>query len=132
MTSKNYDTEIQSYLERAEQSLRAAQELVQKNFYDAAASRAYYSAFYASAAALLRLNLGLSKHSGVIANIHQKYVKTGKLSKEHGKALNWLFELRNIGDYGITTHVTKEEAEKAIRAAQNFTDAIKTLPDEKE
>jgi len=59
----------------------------------------------------------LSKHSAVIASIHQRFVKTGKLDKEQGKALNWLFELRSVGDYGGTAHVSRQEVEQAIQAS---------------
>jgi len=44
-----------------------------------------------------------------------------------GRSLNWLFEVRNVGDYGVTSHVSGQETEQAIRAAQGFLQAIKTL-----
>lgn len=122
-----YDNEISANLERAEQSIQAAQELTRNGYYDFAASRSYYAAFYAATAVLLSQESELSKHSGVIARIHKDLVKTGKLTKEQGKALNWLFELRSIGDYGVTAHVSKEEAERAIQAARSFLGAIKPL-----
>ncbi len=71
--------------------------------------------------------LELSKHSAVIASIHQRFVKTGKLSKEQGKTLNWLFELRSVGDYGGTVHVSRQQAEQAIQAAEGFYAAIRAL-----
>ena len=126
MTSK-YEQEIAANLERAQMSLNAAKELADSNFYDFAASRAYYAAFYAATAALLDEGLELSKHSGVIASIHQRLVKTGKLDKEQGRDLNWLFELRNVGDYGVTIHVLKQDTEKAIEVAENFLNVIKSL-----
>ncbi|MBN1899928.1 HEPN domain-containing protein [Candidatus Sumerlaeota bacterium] len=46
-----------------------------KNFFDFAASRAYYTAFYCATAVLLNDGLDFSKHSGVIASIHQRFVK---------------------------------------------------------
>ena len=54
-------------------------------------------------------------------------VKTGKLDKEQGKELNWLFELRNVGDYGVTVHVSQQDAERAIRVAETFLRVIKSL-----
>jgi hypothetical protein len=90
-----------------------------------AAARAYYAAFYAATAALLSEGMEYQKHSGVIAAIHKFLVKTGKLDKENGKNLNWLFELRSIGDYGDTRHVPQEEAARAIAVAQSFVAAIK-------
>jgi uncharacterized protein (UPF0332 family) len=122
-----HTTEIAANLERAEQSIRAAQELTAGGFYDFAASRAYYAAFYAATAALLGEGLDLSKHSGVIAAIHQRFIKTGRLSKDQGKELNWLFELRNVGDYGVTVHVSQSDAARAIQAADSFLLAIKSL-----
>ena len=101
--------------------------MVAKGYYDFAASRAYYVAFYAATAALLGEGIDLSRHSGVIAHIHQRFVKTGKLDKDQGRALNWLFELRNVGDYGMTVHVSQQEAEKAVLIAEGFLCAIRPL-----
>jgi len=122
-----YEQEIAANLERAEKSIQAAKELATSGFYDFAASRSYYAAFYAATAALLYEGLEFSKHSGVIASIHQRLVKTGKVDKEQGKELNWLFELRNVGDYGVTIHVSQQDTEKAIRVAENFLRIIKSL-----
>lgn len=126
MTDK-YEREIAANLERAEQSIEASQELAVSEFYDFAASRAYYAAFYAATAALLNEEMELSKHSGVIASVHHRLVKTGKLDKEQGKELNWLFELRNVGDYGVIIHVSQQDAQRAIRVAKNFLRVIKSL-----
>ena len=122
-----YEQEIAANLERAEKPIQAATELTASGFYDFAASRAYYAAFYAATAVLLNEGLEFSRHSGVIASIHQRLVKTGKLDKEQGKELNWLFELRNVGDYGVTIHVSQQDAERAVRVAENFLCVIKSL-----
>lgn len=122
-----YEQEISANLERADLSLQAAKDLALKGYFDFAASRAYYAAFYGSTAVLLNEGLDISKHSGVIASIHQRFVKTGKLKAESGKDLNWLFEMRNIGDYGVTAHVSPRQAERAIQAAESFLKAVKTL-----
>jgi uncharacterized protein (UPF0332 family) len=119
--------EISSNLERAEQSIQAARQLASGGFYDFSVSRAYYAAFYAATAILLKEGLELSKHSAVIASIHQHFVKTGRLNREQGKLLNWLFELRNIGDYGGAEHVDSQQAEQAVHAAEEFLSAIKVL-----
>jgi uncharacterized protein (UPF0332 family) len=69
---------------------------------------------------LLGENIDTSKHSGVIATIHRLFVKQGRLDKEQGKNLNWLFELRGVGDYGVSEHVSSGEAHKSIRVAEDF------------
>ena len=126
MTLK-YAGEITANLQRAEASIRAAKELASKSYYDFVASRAYYAAFYAATALLLSKELEFSRHSGVIASIHQRFVKTGKLDKRHGKDLNWLFVLRGVGDYGATIHVSQQDAVRAIEIAEDFLETTKLL-----
>ena len=48
-----HTSEVVAYWERAEQSLEAARDLAAGGYYDIAASRAYYAAFYAATAVLL-------------------------------------------------------------------------------
>jgi uncharacterized protein (UPF0332 family) len=127
MTLPLFEPEIMANLQRAEESLRAAQLLYEAGHWDFAAARAYYAAFYAATAALLSEGREYQKHSGVIAAIHKFLVKTGKLDKEHGKNLNWLFELRSIGDYGDIRRVPQADAAKAIEVAGSFVGAINKL-----
>ena len=107
--------------------MQVAKELLDKGYYDVSASRAYYAAFYAASALLLNEGLDTSKHGGVIALIHQHFVKSGKLSKEQGRNLNWLFELRGVGDYGVSLHVESEDAIRAVDIAKDFFEATKAL-----
>ena len=129
MKSK-YTEEITANLKRGVESIEAAKNLLAEGFFDFSASRAYYAAFYAATAVLLNEGFEFKKHSGVIAAIHQKFIKVGKLDEKYGKNLNWLFELRGVGDYGVTLHIQKQEAEKAIKAAEDFLGAIKKIIEE--
>ena len=123
----DFEIEVAAQLERADTSFKAAKELLEKGYHDIAASRAYYVVFYASSALLLSTGIDPSKHSGVIAAIHREFVKTGKLEKEQGKNLNWLFELRSVGDYGVVVHVSSGEARRAIEIAEDYVLAVKRL-----
>lgn len=123
----NNDSEIKANLERAETNLQAAKKLLGDGYYDIAASRAYYAAFYVASALLLKENFDTSKHSGVIALIHQHFVKSGKLNREQGKNLNWLFELRGVGDYGVSVHVASEEAFRSVQVAEIFMNSARVL-----
>lgn len=123
----NNANEIAANLERAETNIQAAKDLFDKGYYDIAASRAYYAAFYTANTLLLKENLDTTKHSGVIALIHQHFVKTGKLDKEQGKNLNWLFELRSIGDYGVSVHVASGEALLARQVAEKLLESVKKI-----
>lgn len=42
-----------------------------------------------------------------------------------GKALSWLFELRNLGDYNLGTHLDASQAGQALTAAA-FIETVKT------
>lgn len=117
---KRFGEEIQALIERAQQSVAAARILAAEGYHDFAASRAYYGAFYSAKALLRSEEIELTKHSAVIAAIHQRWVKPGKLPPEQGQALSWLFELRSIGDYGGPVHISSQHAQQAIEAAQQF------------
>lgn len=124
---RRFAPEIQALMERAQQSVAAAKTLAAEGYSDFAASRAYYAAFYAAKALLLTEEIELTKHSAVIAAIHQRWVKPGKLPLEQGQALNWLFELRNIGDYGGPVHISSQQAQQAIESAQQFLHSAQKL-----
>ena len=121
----DYANEISANLDRADTNLQVARKLFDQGYYDVSASRAYYAAFYAASALLLNAGLDTSKHSGVIALVHQHFVKSGELNKEHGRNLNWLFELRSVGDYGVSLHVGMDDARRAVRIAEDFFEAVK-------
>jgi uncharacterized protein (UPF0332 family) len=125
--SREQETEILAALQRADDSLRAAQLLTSESLYDAAASRAYYSAFYAATALLFHHGLEFGKHSGMVAAIHKHFVKPGHLDTACGKELSWLFQLRTLGDYGETNHVTEPDAQQAVQAAGRILKAIRSL-----
>ena len=126
---EEHEEEIAANLERAEKSLQAAKTLLSEGHFDFVASRAYYAALYAATAVLLAEGLEFRRHTGAISAIHQRFVKAGRLDERFGRDLNWLFELRGIGDYGETRHVPGEDATRAIEAAEAFLGAIEGLMD---
>ena len=119
--------EVLANLKRAEESIEAARKLVSEGYYDFAASRAYHAAFYGATALLLKEEMEFGKHSAVIAAIHQHFIRPGRLDMQFGKDLNWLFELRAVGDYGVTVHVPTEDANKAIETANRFVIKVRSL-----
>ena len=118
-------SEIIAIWQRAEDSLRAARLLASEELYDATASRAYYAAFYAASALLIHHGLEFGKHSGVMAAIHRHFVKPGHLDTARGKELNWLFQLRTVGDYGEMHHVGADDARQAVQAAERILQAMR-------
>jgi len=91
---------------------------------DGAASRAYYAAFHATSALLALEGRTFSKHSAVEAAVHRDLVKAGIWPQELGKYYTALWELRSTADYGGAEHVTKQEAEEAIRMARAILEMV--------
>lgn len=110
-------------MERARRSLRSARNLLDDGDHDFAMSRAYYAMFHAATAALLSQNVKRSKHSGVIAAFGQRFVKTGKFTAEHQRALQDAFTDRSAGDYA-GVFPSREEVERRLAEAESFVQAI--------
>jgi uncharacterized protein (UPF0332 family) len=110
--------EVSASLERSEASLRSARVLLEADLFDDSASRPYYAAFHGASAVLLAEGLSFGSHTGVLRAISLSFVKTGRLAREFGQNLNWLAELRQLGDYGDVRHVAKEEAMRALQVSE--------------
>lgn len=126
MSEKSYREQIRLMIQKADRSLVAAQQLLDKEHYDFASSRAYYAAFYAVQAIILTKNLSFSKHTAVINAFNQHFVKTEIFPTEFGRAINQLFRERQTGDYEFDLSITEEEAKEDIQLAERMIQAIKT------
>ena len=127
MSDATREDEIQASVDRCRGALESARELLDSEHYDDAASRAYYAAFHAATAVLLSKGLEFSKHRGVIAAVHGDLVRQGLVSREAGKALGKLFELRDVGDYGGKRRVASEAAANAVALAEKFAEEVLRL-----
>jgi uncharacterized protein (UPF0332 family) len=92
--------------------------------FDAAASRAYYSVFYAVSALFALEGKEFVKHSAVHAAVHRDLVKSGRWPSGLGKDYSRLLRLRETGDYGGGRHVQEDEARAAVSAAKLIRDAV--------
>ena len=119
--------EIVELWQRAQESLRATNTLLAAGFPDFVAARAYYAAFYAASALLLAEGKMFRSHRGAVALIHRDYVRTGRLPVNMGRILSTLSDLRNVGDYGGATHVSRADANRALLEAQQFLEAVRAL-----
>ena len=91
---------------------------------DAAASRAYYAAFYGVSAVFALEGKTFTKHAAVESAVHRDLVKTGRWPVERGQEYSLLFALRSTGDYGGAEHVADEEAREALAAARRILQAV--------
>lgn len=99
MTNEETKTLIDYRLERAKESIKAAQLLFENKLFIPAMNRIYYAMFYA-VQALLALNQKVfSKHGQVKGYFNCEFIKSGALPKELGKLFNIVFEYRQKFDY---------------------------------
>ena len=113
--------------ERAYLSLKEAEYVTGGNFWNLAANRLYYSAFYICIALLISEGLSATTHEGVSRMMNLHFIKTGKLNKEDGKLLGQLFRMRKTGDYDDLTDWTAEEIQPLFPKTRNLVDKIANL-----
>jgi uncharacterized protein (UPF0332 family) len=109
---------------RAERSLETSAKLVKEDP-DAAASRAYYAAFYAVSALFALQGKTFTKHRTLEAAVHRDLVKPGTWSTDLGGAFSELVRLRRTGDYGGQLHVSLDEAREAVNKARRIVQTIR-------
>jgi len=116
--------EVKSLLERSRRYLKSAELLLEEGDYESSVSRTYYAMFYSVEALLLTRGLSFSSHRGVISAFGEYFIKTGLFPKEMGRELNRAFEKRQLGDYGYTFVISKEEAKEILNSGKRFVNRI--------
>ena len=101
MTLKSQErNDIVSYrLERARQTLKEGTDIGNLGYWNLAANRLYYAAYYASAALLIHNGIEASSHKGIVRMIGLSFVRQGILKSEDSQLLGRLFTMRQTGDY---------------------------------
>ena len=119
------EAEIELLIGRAKRRLDAAYHLFNEGFYEDAVSRAYYSMYFAAKALLLKRDITVKTHKGLLSKFGLEFVNEGVVEEYYGKALRIAEELREEADYSISREISKEEAESLIEDAEKFLDRIK-------
>lgn len=86
-------------IEKADNSLREAEILAEKGFYDSAVTRLYYACFYISCALLIKNEIETSSHAGVKRMLSLKFIHTGLLDSKFIKSYADLMNGRQLSDY---------------------------------
>ncbi len=126
MSARDKRQEIQRYLERAEQALEVSRQLLANGHLPDAISKAYYAMFYAANAALRAQDIGVSKHSAVIAEFGKVYAKTGSIDPRLHRALIDAFDERQEADYNVFLEVEEQQVRQRVEDAQAFVEAVRS------
>ena len=114
-------------LEKAQENLTAAKNLISSGDLHVAVTRTYYAVFHAMRAVLALDGIDRKHHSGVIAEFRQRYIKTGLVRREQSDTISQLSDLRTDSDYDDFFDISREETEEAFRLAEAFVEEIKAF-----
>lgn len=116
---------IKNQINKAEKKIEAAKRLFEEGFLDDAISRAYYAVFHAARAVLLKEGITANTHEAVKTMFGLYLIKPGKIDKKYGRKLSQLKDERENGDYDIYVSFEKEDAQQAIKEAEEFLEEMK-------
>jgi uncharacterized protein (UPF0332 family) len=120
LTKEEKQTLITYRLERANESVKAAQLLFENKLFIPAMNRIYYSMFYSVQALLILNEKAFSKHGQVKGYFNREFIKTGVFPKEFGIVFNAVFEYRQKFDYVDLLVPEKELISDYIAEAEKF------------
>jgi len=120
LTKEEKQTLVKYRLERANESIKAAQLLFENKLFTPAMNRIYYSMFYSVQALLVLDEKAFSKHGQVKAYFNKEFIKAGVFTKEFGKLFNIVFEYRQKFDYVDMLVPEEELISDYIVEAQKF------------
>ena len=110
----------EQWLDKARESIRAAELLAEHGMNKIAVSRAYYSMFYVATALLHGKGLRFKSHSALLAAFGQHFAATGLVPKEYHRYLIHAFDERNVADYETEQELTAEDVKEKIGHASQF------------
>ena len=114
-------------LQRANETMVEVKGIMQLGYWRTAANRLYYACYYAACALLIKNDFTAHTHAGVINQLGLHFVAKGIISKEQGKLIKRLFELRQSGDYSDWYHIDEEDVKPLIEPAEKFIAEIENL-----
>ncbi|HAM50511.1 MAG TPA: DNA-binding protein [Nitrospiraceae bacterium] len=119
--------EVRKLLEKAEHALEVANRLIKDGYPSDAASKIYYSMFYAAQALLKSEGIDVVKHSAVESALGYNFIKTGRIDQKYHRMLIDARKIREIADYDIEEEIVEPVASLKIEEGKGFLVAIKDV-----
>ena len=120
------DKAVQS-LKKAREWLKEAENSLRGNALNSSILASYMVMFHAARTILFLDGFREKSHACVARYLDEKYVKTGKLDKKWVELLDHSREIRHNDQYDLSYFSTKEEAENALKSANDFFAAMEIL-----
>ncbi|QJW88050.1 HEPN domain-containing protein [Spirosoma taeanense] len=112
--------EASQALERAEETLQESAYNLEGGFPVVTVNRAYYAVFYCLTALLHTEGVYTKRHSGAHGKFHELFVRTNRFPAEAAQWAQFVFQLRQAGDYDLEADITDEQAQLALAYARQF------------
>jgi uncharacterized protein (UPF0332 family) len=120
------EASVQRELTQARQALRDARTGQDAGLSDAAVvNRLYYAAFHAAKAALYDQGHNPASHGGVLSLVGSELVVSGEVSRDQGRFLNHLSELRQQADYEY--EAIPDDIADLLTQTEQFVDEMESL-----
>ncbi len=123
-SKENY---IKYRLEKADETLIAAQVLIDNKLWNSVINRLYYACFYAVNALLVSNNISAKTHNGVKTQFFLNFIKTGIIDKKYSLLYSDLFDWRQKGDYNDFFDFKEEEVSPLFEPCKELINIIKNL-----
>jgi len=114
-------------LKKAREWLKEAENSLKGDAFNSSILASYMVMFHAARTILFLDGFREKSHACVARYLEEKYVKTGKLDKKWMELLDHSREIRHNDQYNLSFFSTKEEAENALKSANDFFVAMETL-----
>ena len=127
MEDKYYDELVRIRMERAEELLVDAEELLQRDSYKSANNRAYYAMEKAVNALLIDKHVETRTHNGAMKMFNVEYVRieNAYFTEEDYRLIVKAEQIRNISDYDDFYVASKDEAKQQVENARKLIVKIK-------
>ena len=114
-------------IEKAIETIKEVEGIIPLGYWNSAANRLYYSAFYIVTALLIKNGYNAHTHAGVKNLFALHYVKTGIIDNEELRFYLKLFDFRLKGDYDDFFDLTEKDILPLIEPAKEFINKIEQL-----
>ena len=114
------DDLIRYRLSRSKDTFDDAKILADKERWNSAINRLYYSAYYAVIAILLKHDFKPTTHNGAKSIFSEHFIKNGIIPKEFGKLYSQLFTWRQKSDYDDLYNFDKDKVIPYFEPVKQF------------
>ncbi|MEA1965393.1 MAG: HEPN domain-containing protein [Candidatus Aerophobetes bacterium] len=118
-------SEAEKLIEKTENALQVAKELLSNRHYPEAVSKAYYVMFYCALALLINNDIKRTSHSGVISAFGHFFAKTKKIDPQYHRMFTKAYIDRETADYDIYKTISEGLAKRRVEEAEEFLNEIK-------